>query len=53
MHRNARLFNAAGEPVINDVGLAALTLLVAESDPAKKDTMIRPIMNTLAQKPEA
>jgi prophage maintenance system killer protein/prophage antirepressor-like protein len=48
LHRNARLLNATGEPVINDVGLAALTLLVAESDPANKDTMIRLIMNMLA-----
>lgn len=48
LHRNSRLFNASGEPVINDVGLAALTLLVAESDPANKDTMIRLIMNMLA-----
>lgn len=49
LHRNARLLNAAGEPVVNDVGLAALTLLVAESDPANKDTMIRLIMNMLAE----
>ena len=48
LHRNDRLLNAAGEPVINAVGLAALTLLVAESDPANKDTMIRLIMNMLA-----
>jgi prophage maintenance system killer protein len=48
LHRNGRLLNAAGEPVINDVGLAALTLLVAESDPANKETMIRLIMNMLA-----
>ncbi len=33
-------------------GLAALTLLVAESDPANKDTMIRLIMNMLAGKGE-
>jgi hypothetical protein len=46
--RNGRLLNAAGEPVINDVGLAALTLLVAESDAANKETMIRLIMNMLA-----
>ncbi len=45
--RNARFFNTVGEPVINDVGLAALTLLVAESDPANKETMIRLIMNML------
>ncbi|MCG5509127.1 RhuM family protein [Ectothiorhodospira lacustris] len=48
LHRNDRLLNAAGEPVINDVGLAALTLLVAESDAANKETMIRLIMNMLA-----
>jgi prophage maintenance system killer protein len=48
LHRNGRLLNAAGEAVINDVGLAALTLLVAESDPSNKDTMIRLIMNMLA-----
>lgn len=48
LHRNARLLMASGEPVINDVGLAALTLLVAESDPANKETMIRLIMNMLA-----
>lgn len=48
LHRNGRLLNAEGETVINDVGLAALTLLVAESDPANKETMIRLIMNMLA-----
>ncbi len=48
LHRNGRLLDESGEPVINDVGLAALTLLVAESDPANKDTMIRLIMNMLA-----
>lgn len=52
LHRNGRLFNVSGEPVINDVGLAALTLLVAESDPANKDTMIRLIMNMLAGESE-
>jgi len=31
------------------VGLAALTLLVAESDPANKDVMIRLVMNMLAE----
>lgn len=49
LHRNGRLLNEAGEPVINDVGLAALTLLVAESDPANKETLIRLIMNMLAK----
>lgn len=49
LHRHGRLLNDHGEVVINDTGLAALTLLVAESDPAQKDTLIRLIMNMLAQ----
>ncbi|MDF3031631.1 MAG: putative DNA-binding protein in cluster with Type restriction-modification system [Moraxellaceae bacterium] len=48
LHRNGRLLGADGVPVINDIGLAALALLVAESDPAQKDTLIRLIMNMLA-----
>lgn len=48
LHRNGRLLDARGEPLINDTGLAALTLLVAESAPAQKDTLIRLIMNMLA-----
>ena len=48
LYRNGRLLATNGEPVINDVGLAALTLLVAESDPANKDVMIRLVMNMLA-----
>lgn len=45
--RNGRLLRH-GEPVINDVGLAALALLVAESDAKNKDVMIRLIENMLA-----
>ncbi|EQD78500.1 death-on-curing family protein [mine drainage metagenome] len=48
LHRNGRLMHA-GEPVINDIGLAALALLVAESDPKDKDVMIRLVMNMLAE----
>lgn len=47
LHRNNRLFNENGEPVINDAGLAALTLLVAESDPRQKDVIIKLLMNLL------
>ena len=49
LNRNDRLLDDAGQPVINDVGLAALTLLVAESDPKQKETLIRLIMNMLAK----
>lgn len=48
LHRNGRLLDAQGNPLINDTGLAALTLLVAESAPEQKDTLIRLIMNMLA-----
>lgn len=48
LHRNGRLLNPQGAPVINDTGLAALTLLVAESDPKQKETLIHLIMNMLA-----
>ena len=46
---NGRLLDESGNPVINDIGLAALALLVAESDPTHKETMIRLIMNMLSQ----
>ena len=45
--RNGRLVRH-GEPVINDVGLAALALLVAESDARNKEVMIRLVENMLA-----
>lgn len=47
LNRNGRLFRD-GEVVINDVGLAALALLVAESLPTDKDVMVRLVMNMLA-----
>uniref|UniRef100_E6QU35 Putative Death-on-curing family protein n=1 Tax=mine drainage metagenome TaxID=410659 RepID=E6QU35_9ZZZZ len=48
LYINQRLFNKNGEAVINDTGLAALTLLVAESDPKQKDILIKLIMNMLS-----
>ncbi|WP_118842006.1 RhuM family protein [Haemophilus haemolyticus] len=50
LHRNGRLLDHYGHPVINDTGLAALTLLVAESDPKQKETLIRLIMHMLKHK---
>ena len=49
LHRNNNLHNRHGEPIINDTGLAALTLLVAESDPKQKESLIRLIMHMLNQ----
>ncbi len=48
LNRNGRLMREDGTLVVNDVGLAALALLVAESDPKDKDVLIRLIMNMLA-----
>lgn len=47
LNRNGRLFEN-GEAVINDIGLAALALLVAESNPKDKEVLIRLIMNMLS-----
>jgi len=47
LNRNGQLFRN-GEAVINGVGLAALALLVAESDPKDKEIVIHLIMNMLA-----
>jgi prophage maintenance system killer protein len=47
LHRNGALMRH-GQPIINDVGLAALALLIAESNPNQKETMIRLVMNMLA-----
>lgn len=51
LHRNRRLLDEAGRPVVNDAGLAALTLLVAESAADQKETLINLIMNMLAEEP--
>ena len=48
LYRNGRLLSDEGHPIINDTGLAALTLLIAESDPKQKDVLIRLTMHMLA-----
>lgn len=48
LHRNQRLFDENGSPIINDIGLAALALLVAESRPDDKDILIKLIMTMLS-----
>ncbi|MND02413.1 hypothetical protein D3C83_217890 [compost metagenome] len=47
LHRNGRLFRD-GVSIVSDMALAALALLVAESDPKQKDMLIRLIMHMLA-----
>ena len=40
LEKNSYLYKKSGERKINDNALAALTLLVAESDPKEKETMV-------------
>lgn len=46
LNRNNALMQN-GQPIINDIRLAALALLIAESEPKQKETMIRLIENML------
>lgn len=48
LNRNEALMRD-GQPIFNDIGLAALTLLIAESASAQKDTMIHLIENMLVR----
>ncbi len=48
LNQNRRLLGVDGAPIINDVGLAALTLLIAESAAEQKEVMIKLVMNMLA-----
>lgn len=47
LERNNLLFNANGEKVIADHTLVAIIVMIAESHPDEKDTMIKLIMNFL------
>jgi death-on-curing family protein len=45
LERNKHRVKKSGEAKINDNGLTALALLVAQSDPAQKDLMIKLVVN--------
>ena len=47
LHRNGRLLTADNIPIINDTGLTALALLIAESHPDNKETMIKLVVHML------
>ncbi len=47
---NHFLYNRKGDRKINDAALAALALLVAESKPDQKDTMIKLVVNLINKK---
>lgn len=46
LNRNNALMRD-GQPIINDIGLTTLVLLIAESAPRQKDTLIRLVENML------
>lgn len=48
LERNKHRLKKSGEPKINDNGLVALALLVAQSDPAHKELMVKLIVNLVA-----
>ena len=48
LSNNGYLLRANGERKINDNALVALALLIAESNPKQKDTMIKLVMNFLS-----
>jgi prophage maintenance system killer protein len=48
LERNKHRLKKSGEAKINDNGLTALALLVAQSDPAQKELMIKLIVNLVA-----
>jgi len=50
LDRNKYLYKKSGEKKVNDNALAALALLVAESDPKEKDIMIKLIINLITEK---
>lgn len=50
LDQNKCLFKANGEMVINDNALVALALLIAESEPKRKELMIALIKNLLIEK---
>lgn len=48
LERNKHRLKKSGEAKINDNGLVALALLVAQSDPAQKELMVKLIVNLVA-----
>ena len=47
LDRNRALFTSAGEKIIDDSALVAMTILIAESKPEEKDVMVALVMHFL------
>ena len=50
LERNGFLINAAGEPLISDAALVAMTLMIAESRPEEKEVLVRIVTHLLCDR---
>ena len=49
LERNDALFNAAGQRLVTETELVAMTLMIAESRPREKDVLIRIVMQLICE----
>lgn len=49
LEKNGALYGRDGKPRLSDAALVALTLMIAESNPVEKDTMVRLLAHLLAE----
>ena len=49
LDRNSMLYDQFGEKLLDDHTLVALTIMIAESRPEEKETMISVIMNCITR----
>ncbi len=47
---NRHVYNKRGEKIVGDNTLAALALLIAESKPEQKETMVKLVINLFSKK---
>jgi prophage maintenance system killer protein len=50
LERNGILVNAAGEPLLSDAALVAMTLMIAESRPEEKEVLVRIVTHLLCDR---
>jgi hypothetical protein len=51
LEKNAALYGRDGKPRLSNAALVALTLMIAESNPAEKDAMVRLVAHLLVEPP--
>jgi hypothetical protein len=48
MEQNQHLYREDGSKIIEDNALVAITIMIAESDPKEKQTMVKLIVNLIS-----